>query len=141
MAISAKWIASVKDWTSSKTGRPARFVGKTTPCSWRMWMASWSVQWYITLRMSTWTAGGVLRFSCGGLARLQRLAVQHPTTTQRSTVNVRRSMAYHLGHRGVCGCRTPGPLSPWLRRRGGHRGQKRVLVADVDPLDLLVRHV
>src|SRR5262249_36604934 len=61
-----------------------------------MWTATWSVQWYITLRMSTWTADGVLRFSCEGLARLQRLAVQHPTATRSSTVTIMRSMTHRL---------------------------------------------
>src|SRR5262245_39835789 len=61
-----------------------------------MWTATWSVKWYITLCMSTWTAGVLLPCSCGSLARLGRPVVQHPTATKSSTMNVIRSMAHHL---------------------------------------------
>src|SRR5262245_22230595 len=96
MAISAKWMANVKDWISSSTGRRSRWVGRTRPCNWRMWTVTWSVKWYTTLRMSTWTAGVLLPFSCGVLARLERPVVTHVTTVWSNTMRVMRSIAYPL---------------------------------------------
>src|SRR5215470_10306111 len=96
MTISAKWMANVKDWISSSTGSRSRWVGRTKPCSWRMWTVTWSVKWYTTLRMSTWTAGVLLPFSCESLARLERPGVTHVITMRSNTMRVMRFMAYHL---------------------------------------------
>src|SRR5262245_28982846 len=75
-------------------GEALALGGQDQACSWRIWTVTWSVKWYTTLRMSTWTAGVLLPFSCGGLARLERPGVTHATTMRSNAMRVMRSIAY-----------------------------------------------